>query len=328
MAFTKVSAATSLTQRFDKMSSSVAGETAIHQVGFIMTDVTNPVGSVVVEFCSNTPIPGDSCTFPTGFSASAVSLTDQTGETGFSIHANSTANRIVLSRVPAVNPTGVPSTYDFSNITNPSANGSYFVRMSTLSSTDGSGVDIQNGGTVIYINNSLNVSGEVPPYLSFCVAVTITSFDCSTATNYFIDFGNFSTSSSSHATSQFVSASNAVSGYSVTVTGTTLTSGLNTIPALTIPTSSSPGTSQFGMNLRQNTIPANGSDVVGPGTATPTANYNLPNLFTFNNGDIIASVNHSDDLRKFTVNYLTNISSSQAGGVYTTTISYICLANF
>ena len=323
----RVEAAPLLGERFDKMASSVASDITIHQIGFAMTETSTPVGSVAILFCSNTPIQQDPCTFPNGFSASAANLDSQTGDTGFTIHPNTSANRIVLTRT-ASNPSGVNSTFDFSNITNPSANGTYFVRLETYSSTDGTGSYIQEGGIVIYINNALGVSGEVPPYLTFCVGVTITAFDCSTATNFFIDFGNLLTSATSHATSQFVAASNAVSGYSVTVSGTTLTSGLNTIPELTVPTASSTGVGQFGLNLRQNTIPGDGTDVVGPGTATPTANYNIPNQFTFNNGDIIASVSHSDDIRKFTANYITNVSGAQPGGVYATTISFICLANF
>lgn len=324
---TSAYAASSLSQRFDKIASSIISDVTTHQIGFIMTNTTTSVGSVTIEFCSNTPIIEDPCTFPIGFSASSTTISNQTGETGFSLHPSSTANKIVLTRVP-VNPTGVAATYDFSNITNPSANGTYFVRIRTYSSIDASGLDIQNGGVVIHINDALNVSGEVPPYINFCVAVAITSFDCSTANNFFIDFGTFLSASASHATSQFVVGSNAVSGYSITVSGTTLTSGLNTIPAMTTPAGSIPGTSQFGVNLRQNTVPADGSEPVGPGTATPKPNYNIPNLFTYNNSDIIASVTHSDDTRKFTVNYLTNISNGQAGGVYSTTISYICLANF
>ena len=323
----KAQAVTLLLQRYDKIASSIASDVTTHQIGFVTTDTTTPVGSVVIEFCRNTPIVEDPCSFPVGFSASATTLANQSGETGFSIHPNSTANRIILTRIP-VNPTGVPSVYDFTNITNPSTNGTYFLRIKTYSSTDGSGTNIQNGGVVIYINNTLNVSGEVPPYLSFCAAVTITSFDCSTANNFFIDFGTFKTSVTSHATSQFIAASNAISGYSVTISGTTLTSGLNTIPGMATPTASTPGLSQFGFNLRQNTIPADGSDAVGPGTAQPTGSYNLPNQYTYNNGDIIASVTHSDDTRKFTVSYVTNISNSQPGGVYSTTISFICLANF
>lgn len=320
-------AATLLEQRFDKMDNSLAGATALHQVGFTMTDILNPVGSIVVEFCGNTPIPDDICTVPVGLNASSVVLSNQTGETGFSVHANSNSTRIVLSRVP-VTPSGAPAVYDLNNITNPSSNGSHFVRIRTYSSTDGTGIDVQNGGVVIYINNAVTVSGEVPPYITFCVAVIITAFDCGTADTFFIDFGNFLTSSTSHATSEFVSATNAQSGYSVTVSGTTLTSGLNTIPAMATPAASITGTGQFGMNLRQNTIPADGANVVGPGTAVPTANYNGLNQYTFNNGDIIASVTHSDDIRKFTASYIVSVASSQASGVYATTISFICLANF
>lgn len=327
LSFSKVEAVPLLSQRFDKMASSVKSEVTLHQVGFTMTETTTPVGSIGILFCSNTPILQDPCTVPSGFSASAVNLNAQTGDTGFSIHPNTTANRIVLTR-PATNPTGVLTTFDFDNITNPDTNGTYFLRIQTYSSNDGTGPDVQNGGIVIYINNALSVSGEVPPYLTFCVAVSITAFDCSTANNFFIDFGNLLTTVTSHATSQFVVASNAASGYSVTMSGTTLTSGLNTIPALTVPTSSVTGTGQFGLNLRQNTTPSDGTNVVGPGTASPTANYDIPNQYVFNNGDIIASVNHSDDIRKFTANYITNVNSAQPGGVYATTISFICLANF
>lgn len=323
----KAAAATLLAARYDKISSSVVSTVAIHQIGFTMTETSTPIGSVSIEFCSNTPIIEDPCTFPAGFSASSVSLTAQSGETGFSVHPLSSANRVVLTR-PASNPSGAASVYDLSNITNPSNTGTYFVRYKTFTSTDATGIEIQNGAVVIYMNNTVTVNAEVPPYLTFCVAITITAFDCSTGTEFFIDFGNFLTSTTSHATSQFLAASNATSGYSVTMTGTTLTSGLNTIPGLATPTNSSTGTSQFGMNLRQNSIPSNGTNPVGPGTAAPSANYNIPNQYTFNNGDIIASVTHSDDVRKFTVNYITNVSSSQAGGVYATTISFICLANF
>lgn len=322
-----VSAATALEQRSDKIDSSLVSAIATHQIGFTMTDILSPVGSIVVEFCSNTPIPYDSCAFPIGFDASAAVLSSQSGETGFSIHANTTSNRVVLTRV-AVNPAGIASVYDLSNITNPSSIGSYFIRLHTFGSTDGTGIDLQNGGVVISINERITVSAEVAPYITFCVAATITAFDCSSATNFFIDFGFLLPSTTSHATSEIVAASNAVSGYSITAAGTTLTSGLNTIPALAVPTASTAGSNQFGFNLRQNTVPSNGTDVVGPGTAVPSANYATPNQFSFNNGDIIASVTHSDDIRKFTVNYITNVNGSQAGGVYSTTISFICLANF
>lgn len=322
----QVAAETLLDSRYDKMSNTVVDQISQHEFGFIMSDTLTPVGSVIIEFCSNSPFSNTPCSTPTGLDATSATFLGQTGETGF-IMLPSTAGKLTLTRAP-INPSGVPSTYTFGNITNPSSNGTYYVRVQTYSSIDGTGTPVQTGGIVIYINNPITINAEVPPYLTFCVAVTITGFDCSSATNFFIDFGNFSTTSTSKASSQFVAASNAISGYSVTVAGNTLTSGLNTIASLTTPTGSVIGTSQFGLNLRQNTTPGVGANVIGPGTATPKPNYNIPNQYTYNNGDIIASVTHSDDIRKFESSYIVNISNSQASGVYSATITYICLANF
>lgn len=321
-----VAAETTLDARYDKMSNTIVSQVSQHEFGFVMSDTLTAVGSVVFEFCSNSPISNAACTVPAGMDASSANLVSQTGETGF-IMLPATTNKFILSRAPA-NPSGLPATYTFSNITNPSSIGSTFVRLQTYSSIDGTGVPVQTGGIVISINNPINVNAEVPPYLTFCVAVTITLFDCSTATNFFIDFGNFSPSTTSQATSEFIAASNAISGYSITVAGNTLTSGLNTIPEMTAPAGSTTGISQFGLNLRQNTIPSGGANPIGPGTATPNPNYNIPNQYTYNNGDIIASVTTSNDIRKFTANYIVNVSNAQASGVYSATISYIALANF
>jgi hypothetical protein len=246
---------------------------------------------------------------------------------GFSIHPNSTANRIVLTR-PPLNPLNTPSTYQFDNIINPSDAGSHYVRLQTFGSTDATGPDIENGGVVFAILPALNVAAEVPPYIRFCAGVTVVNFDCSTAVNFFIDFGDFSTGFTSTASSQFVVATNAAFGYSITLSGATLTSGNNVIPALAVPTSPSPGTSQFGLNLRANTSPAVGQEVVGAGTSNPSADYGIQNQFKFLNGDILVSSPTSNDNRKLTVSYITNISGGQETAVYATTITYICLANF
>lgn len=321
-----VAAETLLDARYDKMSNTIVSQVSQHEFGFVMSDTITPVGSVIIEFCSNSPFSNTPCTAPAGMNASSANFIGQTGETGF-IMLPPTTGQLTLTRAPA-NPSGVPATYTFSNITNPSSNGTYYVRVQTYSSIDGTGLPVQTGGIVIYINNPITVNAEVPPYLTFCVAVTITLFDCSTATNFFIDFGNFTPTTTSQATSEFIAATNAISGYSVTIAGNTLTSGLNTIPGLATPTASTTGTSQFGVNLRQNTIPSGGANPIGPGTATPSPNYNIPNQYTYNNGDIIATVTNSNDIRKFTANYIVNVSNTQASGVYSATISYICLANF
>lgn len=316
-----------LTNRSDQISDSAASVTATHLFGFTMTDTTQAVGSISFEFCSNTPIIGDVCTASAGLDVSAAVLTDQTGETGFSIHTDSTSSRIILTRTPA-NPTGVPSTYQFDDITNPSDPGSHYVRLQTYASTDATGVDLESGGVVYAILPGLSVSAEVPPYIRFCAGITIVGFDCATANTFFIDLGLLDNNNTSTGSSQFLVATNAASGYSVTLSGTTMVSGNNVIPGMAAPGSSAPGTSQFGINLRSNSNPSVGQNVVGAGTANPRPDYNAPNQFKFQQGDVLVGSPVPNDNRKFTVSYIVNISPNQQPGVYATTISYICLANF
>lgn len=324
---TSVNAQTLAGSRFDKMSDSRAGSIATHQIGFVPQTTSQALGSIAIEFCIDSPVPNDTCTQPPGMDASGVILGAQVGNTGFSVHPNTTTNRVVLSRVP-LNPVSVPSTYDLENIINPNVNGTVFVRLYLYNSDNGVGSVYENGGIAIYINEAITIGAEVPPSLRFCVGITIVGMDCASADSFFIDFGFLGTNGPRFATSQFLAGTNAEFGYTVAISGTTLTSGSNTITGLSIPAPSVPGVSQFGFNLRANTSPSMGSNVVGPGLAQPDAKYNTPNQYAFANGDILAAVSNSDDSRKFTVSYITNINGTEPGGVYATTLSFICLGNF
>jgi hypothetical protein len=325
---TSVFAATDpLDNRYVRISNSATGVVTAHEFGFTVGNLATPIGSIGFQFCSNSPIIGDPCVPPAGLDASSVVLSSQQGETAFALSGLSTANYIILSR-PASLPGGLPSQYVFSNITNPSADGSYYVRIQTYTSTDATGLDIESGGVVFALNQALNVTAEVPPYLRFCVSVTISGFDCSSANSYLIDLGEFSKSQARSASSEFVVATNASFGYSVILSGTTLTSGNNIIPALLPGGASVPGTSQFGINLRSNTNPSIGADPAGPGIGAVSAAYSAQNIFRFQTGDTIATSANSSDNQKFTISYLANIASSQPAGYYATTLTYICLANF
>lgn len=322
-----VMGATTLPDRYDLISDPAAGAVSNHEFGFRFGVTSTPVGSISFEYCANSPILGDTCTTPAGMNASGAVLVFQGNNVGFSIHPSSTATKVILTRAPS-NPSGINSSYRLGNITNPGSPGSYYVRIQTFSSTDATGASIEEGGVVFALNSGVNVSAEVPPFLRFCAGVVILGFDCSTATNFFIDMGNFSTTQARSATSQLVAVTNAAFGYSIFISGTTLVSGNNIIPALATQTASNPGTSQFGINLRANSNPAVGSDPVGPGTAGVNAAYNAVNQYRFQSGDAVVSTVTSNDNRKFTVSYIANISPSQPAGVYSTSISYICLANF
>lgn len=311
------------------MSDSTAGATATHLIGFTINVANVPLGSIKIQYCSNNPLPDTSCDAPVGMDTSGVTLANQTGNTGFGVSSLTTSNTVILKRLPAIPfPYGVPNTYQLDNIVNPSSAGSYYIRLYIYQTTDASGPVTEEGGIAIAINNGLSVSAGVPPYLEFCTGLKIVNFDCSTATGYSIDFGDLSSNHVATGTSQFVVATNATSGYNVTVSGTTLTSGNNVISALASPSISNINSNQFGINLKHNTVPNVGADPVGSGSGSISSGYDTTNRFMYRDGDLLVSTPTVSDSQNFTISYLTNINSGDPPGVYTTTLTLICLANF
>lgn len=288
------------------------------------------LGSIVFELCAEDPLPNQPCTAPIGLNSTSRSLSLQTGETGFSIDPASTNERIILTRPAQVN-TNNSLRYTFSGITNPATNATHFARIYTHSSSDGSGPAIDFGGIAYVTNPSLNYDAEVPPFLFFCSGVTISGLVCrnnDTASGLFIDFGEFVPVTTKRATSQVMAATNARSGYNIYVNGKSLTSGNNVIPGLSTATASQTGVSQFGMNLRNNSNPNVGEDPAGIGAGFVHPNYNNINSFRFNDGDVIARSTGTSDFKKFTISYIVNVSPDQDPGTYSTTLTYVCLANF
>ena len=285
------------------------------------------LGSIRAEFCSNSPLFAEACVIPSGLSLSGVQLTGQNGQTGFIVGPGSNAHTIILSRTPLPSTAG-PISYSFTNAINPSQPGSYYVRLQTYVTSDASGPSSDYGGIAFVVNNNLSISAEVPPYLIFCAAISIPTLNCDSATGDYINFGELSSSRASFGTSQLLSSTNAKDGYSVTLAGTTLTSGSNAISALLLADVSRPGTAQFGLNLRANASPSGGSEPSGPGTGSPKGTYALPNFFQFQQGDIVATSAKPDLTRRYTASYLVNVPKAQAPGIYVSTVTYICLGNF
>jgi hypothetical protein len=143
-----------------------------------------------------------------------------------------------------------------------------------------------------------------------------------------LDFGDFSPTATRAGTSVMQAQTNAANGYVITVNGTTLASGVNTIPSLTSQTASTLGASQFGLNIRANTVPGVGANPSGGGSGTFNGNYGTPNQYRFNSGDVVAQAAAPTDANTFTSSYIVNIGGSQAAGVYTATMTYICTASF
>ena len=319
--------AADLVQRRVDIGSSDPLETTQYTVRFNLPGISG-MGSISILFCGNSPLPEDPCTPPTGFSATGAGLVNQTGEVGFSIDASSTANHIILTR-PAQTTTATSLSYQFDDIVNPqTANTSFYARFATYETTDATGPVTDDGSVALSTAEQLNVTLFVPPYLEFCVGISILSQDCTTATGNQVNIGTLDTDQTATGISKFLAATNAPGGYTVQVAGSTMAAGNNVITRMNSPDGSSTGEQQFGMNLRANTSPNVGLEPSGPGSAQPNPKYNQVNNFAFANGDTVANVPTSNDRVTFTVSYIANVDDSLPPGRYSTTLTYICTGSF
>ncbi len=194
-------------------------------------------------------------------------------------------------------------------ITNPTA-ASYGI---TIAGTFGDTGTI----TVNIVANTVSVSSTVAQSISFSLGASS------------LALGTLSSAAAVSGSHTFTVATNAASGMVTTVTGTTLTSGANTIAACASGCTSTVGTAQFGINLVANTTPSVGAAVSGSAPiGVAAANYNTANTFRLVSGDTIASSAAGINSSVFTVSYLANIAGATAAGSYTTILTYTATATF
>jgi hypothetical protein len=315
--------AAALSPRSVQVSSSAQGALAGYVVN-ATTATAASIGSIKFEFCDAAT---GACVTPAGVDTTATNLTAQSGATGFTL-VNATNGSPYITRLAGAVGAGTPLSYTLSNVANPSAaNLSYYVRITTYTGNDGATGPVDTGTVALSTAQPVQLTGVTPEILVFCVGTNITG-NCTTISGSSIDFGDFSPTATRSGTSLMQAQTNAANGYVITVNGTTMASGVNTIPALPAQTASVLGTSQFGLNLRSNTTPPVGTDVSGAGIGTVAGNYNTPDQFRFVGGDIVATAPSPTNANTYTTSYMVNIGGAQAAGVYTTTMTYICTAAF
>jgi hypothetical protein len=96
----------------------------------------------------------------------------------------------------------------------------------------------------------------------------------------------------------------------------------------------SPGTEQFGINLKANTSPTTfGADPsqapdssFGYGYAVP--GYDTANVFKYNKGDVIARSDKSSGRTDYTISYIYDISSLSLAGEYIFTQDLIVIGTY
>lgn len=325
---TPASAAMRMQQRSLYMNSTSPGVTTSYTVSFQYMSAL-AVGSVDMLFCMD-PIPYHDCVTPPGLDVSGATLSEQTGETGFSISQQST-NHIVLSRPAAmIAGSSTPSSYKFDNIINPEYNGEAFaIRLRSHGTQNATGPQIDFGSVRGQIQTGIVIETQVPPMLIFCLAQEV-AYQCeSTNDTYFSDMGQLSTTEALTARSQMAVGTNASAGFAITAYGSSLSAGANVIDNIATPTESKPGTNQFGINLVANNSPLVGEEPEGEwANAIASPDYGVPNKYKYVNGDVVAYSPNVSLMKKFTVSYVLNASRSLPPGIYSTTINFIASGRF
>jgi hypothetical protein len=143
-----------------------------------------------------------------------------------------------------------------------------------------------------------------------------------TVSNTNVDLGTLTATSTKTATATFTVKAYLAHGYNVVNASDPPTNNAYTMQALTIPTASSVGTEQFGINLVANTSPTSfGADpqYIPNNTFSfgqVTADYSSPDLYKYVKGDSVAQSTSSSSDTTYTVSYIFNISNVTPGGSY------------
>jgi len=141
-----------------------------------------------------------------------------------------------------------------------------------------------------------------------------------------VDLGTLSSTGTGSGTGIFYVRSYINGNYVVISRGQTLTSGPDSIAALSSQTASTTGTAQFGINLVANTTPSVGSDP-SPDPNSTFANgiaatgYDTADQFKFVDNETVARSGSSGPAwgrTNFTISYIANISGITPAGTYTT----------
>jgi len=342
-----------------QMSYSNPGQTSVtYKVSWTPASTTDIQG-IVVDFCSNTPIIGASCTAPTGFTtggtAAAVSGFTNIG-TGWTVYSSSTASTLIMVNSTAeTQSTSLSNSFLITSVTNPTTVGTFYARILTYNteaeaeaySSTAPGSYTDEGGIAMSTAAEIDLSATVQEALAFCVYVTSCS---TTATSVSIPLGH-SINGVTVVDSQAVYASpidfsittNALNGVAVNLYGGTLTdtAGLTIPPVGSTAEGITAGTAAFGLYLSTlgtgvtatapySSLSTCGSGTgVGTGTAACYALNTTSSPDTLSNfGEQIAQMSGPENSSVSTVTYGVTASPTTPSGAYTATQQLIATGSF
>jgi hypothetical protein len=167
------SAAEITTRSIDLSTSAAAATSVTYSVTF--TPVSSG-GGYVIDFCSNTSIPTETCTAPGGLNTSGVGTTTS----GYAAATLTSDSGVTVTKSSGSFTGGTPLTVVLTGITNPTAVGTFYARIVTYDTSAHAGAPTGNstlttgntdsGGVALSTTNSFSVNAAVLESMTFCVS--------------------------------------------------------------------------------------------------------------------------------------------------------------
>ncbi len=321
--------AAAITSASDTMSSLTVSATSTHTIRFTTpTGANQNTDTIIITFPSDfnfTSKTIGTVSFTHGATTGAETtetLAASASATAWGAAFSSTQNRVLTLTAPtdgtgaAVLAPGdkIIITYDATNSINPSTPGSYTI---AISGAFGDSGDITVN---ILTTNQVDITATVPQSLTFSISDTSISFGTLSAVAARYASGTGSGDTTEVEAHTVVVGTNASNGYTMTVGGSTLTSGANTISAIgSSNTTSSVGSEQFGLRM-----------TASGGTGAVQAPYAAAG-FAFDTAafpDIIATASGASANTTYSARYIANITANTEAGAYTGAVTYVATANF
>lgn len=321
--------AASLLNLSNTMTSQTVSATSSHTMRFITpTGAGTSTATIVITFPASFDFTGkliSTVSFTHGASTgleSTEALSAAPSATNWGAVFSGTSNRI-LTLTPPTDGVGAavvaPNdrmivTYSSANSVNPTTPGSY---TTSISGAFGDAGDMTN---VILSNNQINIDAVVTQALVFTLSTTTISFGTLNSAAARFASSTAAGSATEVEAHNIVVGTNAVNGYTMTASGTTLTYGSSTIDAIgSTNTASTVGTEQFGLRA----VAAGGIGAV----AVPYAAAGFAYATSSFPSAVATAVGASSNTT-YSVRYLANIRANTEAGVYTGAVQYLTTANF
>ncbi|HET9059008.1 MAG TPA: hypothetical protein VFN61_03735 [Acidimicrobiales bacterium] len=327
-----------LTSRSLTMSNSESIASGLTYHVSVDTGDAGSVQSIIVDFCSNSPVTGVACTAPGGFSVgTSPSVANlllggavDGGGTWTASSANSGRTLIYTRSAPVSLSSGESISFDIDNVSNPSATGTFYSRMMIYDfdqsgyTATSPGAYTQFGGFALSTASTIDLSATVQEEITFCVYQSTCGSPVNVALGHTV--GNATVIDSTVVDTQpvdFSLSTNANHGASVSILGSTLTDAAGqTIPAMTTSGSITAGTADFGIYLSSL---GSGMSVASP-YATSASGYYYGATGTTTNelASSSAPVNNSVS----TITYGVTASNNTPSGIYTASHQLIATGTF